>query len=155
MDMQQTIILETASELLKRAGYSVSVTWADGAPIQRLSLKSDIDLSILIGREGQNLSALEHLVKVLAVKKIAAGRVLADFMLDINDYRKSQTDKLIGVAKESAKRVIDTGRAESLLPMNAFERKVVHTELASYERIETQSIGAEPNRRIVIKRISF
>ena len=54
------------------------------------------------------------------------------------------------VAHECAKRVMMTGRAESLTAMNSYERRLVHTELASYTELETSSIGNEPNRRVVI-----
>ena len=106
---------------------------------------------MLIGKNGQNLGAFEHLVRLVASRRLANPESDLHFIVDINDYRKSRTDYLIGVAKDVAQRVIQTQRAEALSPMSSYERRLVHTELASYREIQTESVGQEPRRRIVVK----
>jgi len=54
-------------------------------------------------------------------------------------------------ALEVAHRVRISKKAEALVPMSSYERRLVHVELASYADLETESIGEEPKRRIVIK----
>ena len=152
--MSKEIILDTIRDILGKAGFSGKTTWVEGA-IPRACVVSEEILSALIGRQGQNLGAFEHLVRVISTKKLPEGEPLTDFILDVNNYRKTHADELITLARMSADRVVSTGRAESLSPMNAFERKIVHTELSTREDLETQSIGTEPNRRVVIKRVSF
>ena len=152
--MSRDLILQTATELIGQAGFHVHADWADES-MPRLRITSQEDISVLIGREGQHVGALEHLIRLVLNKRLGRAEPLPDFMLDINDYRKAQTEELLSAVRESAKRVLETGRAESLPPMNAFERKVVHTELTAFGNLETQSIGTEPNRRVVIKRASL
>lgn len=149
-----TLIAAVIQEILAKAGFAVIATWSDER-LPRARIHSNENLSLLIGTDGNVLASLEHLVRLVALRRLVSSAQIADFMLDINDYRKKQIDRLAALAQGSAERVIATGRAESLAPMNAFERKIVHTELTSYSDLETQSIGAEPNRRVVIKRISL
>ena len=107
---------------------------------------------MLIGKNGQNLEAFERLVRLLASSQIEPNPENdLHFIIDINDYRKSRTDYLIDIAKDVAQRVIQTQRAEALSPMSSYERRLVHTELASYKEIQTESVGQEPRRRIIVK----
>ncbi|OGZ75979.1 MAG: hypothetical protein A3G45_02255 [Candidatus Staskawiczbacteria bacterium RIFCSPLOWO2_12_FULL_37_15] len=69
----------------------------------------------------------------------------------MNDYKKSRATYLIDVAKQTVTRVRNTQKAEALFPMSAYERRIVHMELAAYPDIATESVGAEPQRRVVIK----
>ncbi len=134
-------------------GFTVDLVWFDD-PIPRLCLTSSESLAALVGVAGQHLQALEHLVRLVAVRRLP-GAVMPDFLLDIGDYRKAHLDRLFELADSAAKRVLANGHAEALAPMNAQERKIVHTKLSSYTSLETQSIGIEPNRRIIIKAVSF
>ena len=117
-----------------------------------LSISSEEDLSMLIGKNGQNLRAIEHIAKLIAFKKIGGQ---ANFVVDINDYRKSRAKFVIQNAIEVANRVKENKKAEALMPMSSYERRLVHIELASYPEVETESIGEEPKRRVVIRPITI
>lgn len=112
---------------------------------------------MLIGKNGQNLSAFEHLVKLIVNRKISGGEDQKRnvFIVDVNDYRKTKTKYVLDLARSAAQKVINSQRAEALLPMSAYERRLVHTELAAYKELQTESIGEEPHRRIVIKPLAF
>lgn len=160
-------ITETVQDLLKRVGFEGEVKLTESVlePEQKdsaedkqagllvASIESESDLSMLIGKNGQNLSAFDHVARLLVSRKLSveASPAPVNFIVDINDYRKSRTNYLVDVARNVAKRVIQTQRAEALLPMNAYERRLVHTELASFKELQTESIGQEPRRRIVVK----
>ena len=105
------------------------------------------DARFLIGKNGQNLQALEHVLRAMLVKDGKEGTII----LDVNDYKKSRADYLIDVAKQTVARVRNTQKAEALFPMSAYERRIVHMELAACPDIATESIGAEPQRRVIIK----
>ena len=105
------------------------------------------DAKFLIGRNGETLRALEHVARLMLTKE---GEDL-NFILDVNDYRKSRVTYLVDLAKEAISRVRNTQKAEALLPMTPYERRVVHMELASCPDLATESIGEEPYRRVVIK----
>lgn len=147
-------ILETTKTLLTKIGFEGEVKFIEGnqeeGKLAVVSIESENDLSMLIGKSGQNLSAFEHLVKLLVLKQGEASPN-CNFVVDINDYRKAKAGYLIELARETARRVIQTQKAEAMLPMSSYERKVVHTELASFKEVQTESIGQDPRRRIVIK----
>jgi spoIIIJ-associated protein len=148
-------IVEIAKDLLQRVGFEGEVKFAENGPseskLSTISIESDKDLSMLIGKNGQNLEAFERLVRLLASRKLADPENELHFIIDVNDYRKSRTNYLIGIARDVARRVIQTQRAEALSPMSSYERRLVHTELASYKEIQTESVGQEPRRRIIVK----
>ena len=106
------------------------------------------DMALLIGRHGQTLDAIQELART------AVGRRLDErirVLVDVEDYRKRQEDRLIERAREIAERVQRTGREESLDPMNPYQRKLVHDAVADFEGLESVSEGAEPERFVVIR----
>ncbi len=110
-------------------------------------------VNILIGEHGNNLSALEHLVKKI-IKKRHGGKDdegAISFTLDINDYRMRRLGDLKLDIKDAAKQVRVSGHEVPLRPMSSFERRMVHLLLAEYPDIATESVGREPARRVVIK----
>src|SRR3989344_3283414 len=112
-----------------------------------VSVYAPDNVRFIIGKNGQNLKAFEHLVRAVLMKN-NDGR---NIVVDINDYKKSRASFVIDTAKQAVSRVRNTQKAEVLIPMSAYERRIVHMELASYPDVATESIGDEPQRRIVIK----
>lgn len=106
------------------------------------------EAAILIGEKGETLFELQHLLKAILKKKIK-GNFYLD--LDINDYKKRKIEYLKELARSIAKEVALTGREKELAPMSASERRIIHLELAEKPDITTQSIGKEPQRRVVIR----
>ncbi len=103
---------------------------------------------VLIGEKGQTLLDIQHLLAVILRKKIEGSFYLD---LDINDYKKRKIEYLKELARSVADEVA-LNKKEKILPaMPAYERRVVHMELADRENIITESIGIEPERRIVVK----
>jgi len=101
----------------------------------------------IIGKNGQNLKAFEHLVRAMLLKN----KEIQNIVIDVNDYKKSRASFVVDLAKQAVSRVRNTQKAEVLTPMSAYERRIVHMELAAYPDVATESIGDEPQRRIVIK----
>ena len=101
----------------------------------------------LIGKNGQNLKAFEHLVRSMLLKN----KEFQSITIDVNDYKKSRASFVVDLAKQAVLRVRNTQKAEVLAPMSSYERRVVHMEFASHPDIATESIGDEPQRRVVIK----
>ena len=113
-----------------------------------VSIETPEHAKILIGKDGQNLKALEHVVRAILTRQDPAGHAV---VVDVNEYRQTKTKQLIDVVKQTAGRVRDTQRSEALPPMTSYERRIVHTELASWSDVATESVGQEPQRRVVIK----
>jgi spoIIIJ-associated protein len=105
------------------------------------------DMSLLIGRHGQTLEAIQELTRMVVGRKLDQ-RVRV--VVDVEDYRKRREARLEEQARELAERVRETGQAEELDPMNAYERKLVHDAVADVDGVETESRGVDPDRYVVI-----
>jgi len=105
------------------------------------------DPGALIGRRGETLDAMQHLTNY-AVNRGVSGRVRIN--LDAENYRQRRNETLESLAARTASKVIKYRRNMTLDPMNAYERHVIHSALQDHESVSTYSVGAEPNRRIVI-----
>ena len=103
---------------------------------------------MLIGRRGEKLASLQHIVNLMVAQ--AAKAQHHRIMVDVENYRGRREDQLRDVAERAAKRVLQTGKIIQLEAMPAVERRIVHMTLVENPRIRTQSVGVEPNRRIVI-----
>ena len=101
----------------------------------------------LIGRRGETLDALQHLVN-LAVNR--RGEEKSRIMLDAENYRAKRSESLEKFAQRAAASVLKYKRNKALEPMNAYERHIVHVALQDMENISTSSVGNEPNRRVII-----
>jgi spoIIIJ-associated protein len=140
-------ILET---LMGHLGFDARVDVAAGET-SRLNVVAQGEdreaLGALIGRKGERLSALQHLVNLMLSKEMGSWtRVL----VDVEDYRGRRERQLRELAQRAAARVIETGKMLQLEPMPALERRWIHLTLRDNPDVATQSIGEEPNRRVVL-----
>lgn len=103
----------------------------------------------LIGYRGEALYALENILKAIANRE-SENRVIV--RLDIEGYKEKRIKTLQEVATKKAKIVEKTGKMITLEPMQAYERKIIHSFLQENPNVETRSIGQEPRRRIVISK---
>lgn len=104
------------------------------------------DLSLLVGRNGEVLEALQELTR-LAVYRETGER--SRLMLDVGGHRAEQRTRLVALAEASIAEVKESGESLALDPMSAFERKVVHDVVAA-AGLTSESEGAEPKRHVVI-----
>jgi spoIIIJ-associated protein len=137
-------------QLMTHLGFVVNVEVETGET-SRLNVVAQGDekeaLGALIGRKGERLSALQHLVNLMLSKEMGAWtRVL----VDVEDYRGRRERQLRELAERAAARVVETGKMLQLEPMSALERRWIHMSLRDHPAVATQSIGEEPNRRVVL-----
>ena len=141
------VILE---KLLDHMGFDVKVE-VEAGETSRLNVVGEgrerDELGALIGRKGERLSALQHLVNLMLSREMGAWtRVL----VDVEDYRGRRERQLREIAERAAGRVAETGKMLQLEPMPALERRWIHLALRDNADVATQSIGEEPNRRVVV-----
>lgn len=89
---------------------------------------------------------LNRLIRLMA-KKLGKGPVI----VDINNYRKERERLIVELARAAARKAVITKEAVSLPPMNAYERRLVHAELAMRPDVKTESMGEGKNRYVVVK----
>ena len=133
-------------ELLRLMGLEGIVEIAMGTETSKLNVRGS-DLGVLIGRRGETLASLQHLVNLMVAKREGQHNRIA---IDVENYRGRREEQLRDVATRAAKRVSQTGKIIQLEPMPALERRIVHVALTENPKVRTQSVGVEPNRRIVV-----
>ena len=127
-----------------------------GPTVIEVSLKENVievevkleEPQALIGQKGMILSIVQNLLY-----KILKRHIKEEFLLDldINEYKKKKLAYLREIANSLADEVALTKEAKELEPMPAYQRRVIHLELAKRNDVVTESQGEEPERRIVIK----
>ncbi len=137
------VVLEEFLRLMDLGG---TVEIAMGTETAKLNVKGD-DLGVLIGRRGEKLASLQHLVNLIIARREGQTFRIA---IDVENYRGRREDQLRDVARRAAERVLQTGKIIQLEAMPAVERRIVHMALVENPRVRTQSVGVEPNRRIVV-----
>jgi spoIIIJ-associated protein len=131
-------MLRFVEEIIRRMGYEgkVSVLFREE---HKLGLKIDSEYSsILIGKKGKNLDALQLLVNIYAGRQ---GREDLRIILDSENYRIRREESLVRLAYTVADRVRESRGSILLEPMNPFDRRLIHTTLNDISDVETKSEG--------------
>ncbi len=114
-----------------------------------VNIKVRDDSNLLIGQYGANLQPIQHILRLIARKKISDEKL--KFTIDVNSYRQQKNESLLEMARSAAEEAISEGRTIVLRPMSAYERRLIHIELSKNEKVVTESMGEEENRKVVIK----
>lgn len=104
-------------------------------------------IGAVIGRRGETLDAIQHLVNY-TVNRGSDKR--SHINVDAENYRAKREDSLVHLAEKMAAKAVKYQRSMALEPMNSYERHIIHAALQDNENVTTSSIGAEPNRRVVV-----
>ena len=107
---------------------------------------------ILIGHHGETLDAIQCLLNLASIRKgdHETGADYVKISLDIENYRAKREETLRSLARRMAARAIKYKRNIFLEPMNAYERRIIHSELQNVENVSTHSVGADKNRKIIV-----
>lgn len=105
------------------------------------------DMSLLIGRHGQTLDAIQELSRQVVGRRLDE-RIKV--LVDVEDYRKRRTARVEDDAREAAERALETGQEQPLDPSDALERKIAHDVVAAIDGVTSESQGEEPNRFVVV-----
>lgn len=131
-------MIDFVASMIRKMGYDVTIevmSREDKKIGLRLSSRSS---SILIGRKGKNLDALQLLANVYAGR---LGREDTRVILDSENYRIRREESLVRLAYTTADRVRTTRGSMLLEPMNPFERRLIHTTLNDIGDVDTKSEG--------------
>ena len=131
-------IVDFVENVIAKMGYpgTVSISFRED---KKIGLRIDSEhSSILIGRKGKNLDAIQLLANVVA------GKLSNDEMkvvIDSGNYRSRREQNLIRMARKIGEQVRRTKGSRLLEPMNPFERRLIHTALNDFEDVDTKSEG--------------
>jgi spoIIIJ-associated protein len=108
------------------------------------------DLGLFIGRHGQTIDAVQHLIFRIALARGAGDEGDLRVVVDAEGYRARRAEALQRVADQAAQDALRYGRPVALDAMTASERKLVHEYLRDRGDVETYSEGEEPDRHLVV-----
>lgn len=141
-------IRQITKEFFQKTNFDVDIEFLSQKDlIIPINLKTD-EPKILIGEKGQTLVEIQRLLKAISRRRIDREFYID---LDINDYKKKKIEYLKELAKSIADDVVLLKQEKELPSMSAYERRVIHMELAGRENIMTDSVGREPERKVVIR----
>lgn len=104
---------------------------------------------VLIGEDGARLEAMNHLLRRVLEKSFPEEK--PHVVIDVNDHHRKRFDEIRDNARMGAQRVRYFKKEVELLPMNAYDRRIVHLTLQEYPDIATESVGLGKDRRVVIR----
>ena len=150
-------IKKTTEEFFQKTTFEVEMEFLPQKDLTLpINLKTE-EPQILIGEGGQTLAEIQHLLKLILKRTLrqTQGKKSSEepffIDLDINDYKKKKAEYLKELARSLADEVALTKKEKELPPMPAYERRIIHLELAGRSDVTTESIGREPERKIVIR----
>ena len=151
-ELDQEKLVRVATDTIRALVESI----ADDAAIEvnvgadRLQVRVDCaDTGLLIGRDGQNLAAVQYLATRMIARAMDAQIRL---QLDAGDYHSRQDSRLQDLALSLAEKVKQTGRSQSTRPLSAYQRRLIHLCLQDDPEVQTRSSGEGAMKRVVILR---
>lgn len=101
----------------------------------------------LIGRRGETLSCLQHVVRLICSRRLERR---ANVIVDVAGYKTGRSKRLRGLAQRMAKQAVQQGRTITLEPMHANERRIIHLTLRGRQDVLTRSVGEGRTRKVTI-----
>lgn len=149
---QKNVLKEVTTEVLEKLYikgnvYIVTDAMPDDEESVCVQIQSQ-DSGYLIGKSGNNLFALQHLIRIIASKRMEDK---INFIVDVNSYVENQREDIIEKANTAITEVEKTGQSVELNPMNSYERRLVHVRVSKNNSVESESIGEGLERRVLIK----
>jgi spoIIIJ-associated protein len=107
--------------------------------------------SLLIGHHGENLNAMQKIVKVMVHKEYGEE---VDVLLDVDNYRQRQEENVLSIATQKMEEAAANGMPASLPPMSPYFRRLVHMHVLKHAegKLTTESMGQGNYRQVVIKK---
>lgn len=143
------IIKTEAQELLNKmiSKFELEVTESEGT--YQVIIKTEEDAPTIIGRHGETIRALQKILEVVLYKKTGEA---VNVLVNVNDYREKQKERLEGLASQLAVKAQSIKEPVYFRGLSSYERKIVHEYITnSYPDLTTYSVGEGRDRRLVIE----
>lgn len=139
-------VREVVARVVEALGVAGTVEVEEGDDDIRATVNGD-ELGLLIGKHGSTIDALQHLAVRIAFHGVPSRKTV---VVDAAGYRARREGALQRAAEQAVQDALSFRRAVELEPMNAHERRIVHTYLRDRTDVQTHSEGDEPERRLVV-----
>jgi spoIIIJ-associated protein len=139
-------LLEFVEHITEAMGLDVTIDVTETPETVTADVAGD-DLGILIGRHGQTIDALQYLAAIVVNGHRQSRRRI---VIDAEGYRERRESSLRALADRTAQKVARGAGEVALKPMTSAERKIIHLHLKDHPRVQTESDGVEPYRKVII-----
>ena len=147
IERQVSLACDIANEILDKSGLDGKAKVVEQNSRPHVDISGD-DLSLIIGKEGKTLDALEYIINLCLKRKDTS--IKYRVMLEASSYRERRRKNLTSLAERTALKARKTGKPVSLQPMSARERRIIHVALRNFKGIKTHSSGDRGGRKVVI-----
>lgn len=142
------IIQKHTSELIDKMVEGATVEVAERDGMYHVTIKTEDDAPTVIGRHGETIRAIQKILEVIIFKETGEK---ADLLINVNDYREKQVERLEYIADQAADKVKDRQSATYLRGFSSYERRIMHEYIGrTYPDLRSYSIGEGRDRRLVV-----
>ncbi len=142
----EAFTLNFVKEILAKMGLECKVESSENDGEISIEIEGE-DIGIIIGKHGSTLDSIQYITNIVVNKKFDR---LVRIRIDVGGYREKRMEALENMASRLASRVRKTRKAVALEPMNAYERRAIHTFIQKENGVRTKSEGNDPDRYVVI-----
>lgn len=147
---KETILKQLVEELLQKIDINAEVVISLEEERYIVQLNTESDAPFLIGRFGETLLSLQRIIEAMMYKKINEE---TNILINVNDYRERQRERLEKIADNLAQRVIEQGRDAYLRSFSSYERKIIHEYIGTkYPDLVSHSEDEGEERKLVISK---
>lgn len=140
------LVENLAEELFEKLDQKVDLEIEEEKEAIKINISSN-DPGPLIGFHGKTLSSIQLILGLIIFQNLNEWQQI---IVDVDEYRKKQTERLKNIALNSAQKAKLSGRPVALSPMTPFERRIIHMSLNDDPEVSTESEGSTPHRYVVI-----
>jgi spoIIIJ-associated protein len=150
--MKKTLSLaeKMANELLSLMGTKVQVKASEDKKNEavRIDIETEEETGLLIGRHGETIEAIQSILGMMLKKKTGDW---VRIIVDVGGWREKQEERLRDLATQTAERAKETGEGQPLYNLSPAQRRIIHLTFADDSDIETESVGEDEERYLIIR----
>lgn len=148
-DTKKTEIIKSETEeLLKKMIDHFELSIEEDNGLFHVLIKTEDDAPTVIGRHGETIRALQKILEVILYKKFNEP---VSILVNVNDYREKQEERLGSIAAELAQKTLELKEASYMRRFSSYERKIIHEYITkNYPDLTTYSVGEGRDRKLVI-----
>jgi spoIIIJ-associated protein len=139
-------VAEFVGQVTRQMGLGLEARVDTSADGTRINLEGD-GADVLLARRGEGLQALQHIVDSAFRRQLGEQKRL---LVDCMDFRKGKDNELKVMAKFLAEKAKMSGVEQSIGPLNAYERRLVHLAVAEVSGVTSESIGDAAVKTVTI-----
>ncbi|PJC31878.1 hypothetical protein CO051_03670 [Candidatus Roizmanbacteria bacterium CG_4_9_14_0_2_um_filter_39_13] len=147
MDKVETI-KNLTQELLDKMVDNVTIEVQEEEGMYHVNINTEEDAPTVIGRHGETIRAIQKILEVMLYK---ATQERVSVLINVNDYREKQVERLQYIADQSVEKVQERNTASYLRGFSSYERRIMHEYVGKkYPELTSYSVGEGRDRRLVI-----